>query len=177
MSIYYFAYGSNMSPPQMARRCPGARNSGAGVLENWRLIITVRGTANIVTAPNTRVHGVLWRFENHHIGQMDNWEGVARRVYRRAWLPVKMQDGTSVLALTYICNYRWPGIARASYVITAMLPGARAAGLPDHYIDEIRGWLHHRPLAAACLYNGRRTPKPAARTPQNPTSVSKHLRR
>ena len=71
MPIYYFAYGSNMSRPQMQRRCPGAQSAGRCVLPDWRLVITVRGSANIRFQEGAATHGVLWRFEPHHIGLMD----------------------------------------------------------------------------------------------------------
>jgi gamma-glutamylcyclotransferase (GGCT)/AIG2-like uncharacterized protein YtfP len=157
MRILYFAYGSNMSAPQMARRCPGAQPAGRAVLAGWRLIITHRGSANIVPEAEAATHGVLWRFENRHIGLMDRWEGVARRVYRRAWVSLILPDDTTVTGLTYVGPARWPGRSRPGYVETAMLPGAAAAGLPEPYHDEIRSWLPERPLGAAKPYRGRRT--------------------
>jgi len=164
MPVLYFAYGSNMSPSQMARRCPGARLIGPATLEDWRLIITVRGSANIIRQPDGRVEGALWRFEPRHIGLMDQWEGVSRRVYRRSWLRVQMANGhsdskTTLTALTYVCTTRWPGYARTSYVETAMVPGARALNLSASYIEEIQSWLADYPLAGARLYTGRRAAK------------------
>lgn len=163
MPIFYFAYGSNMSAPQMARRCPGARPAGRARLQGWRMIITHRGSANIVPDRDAETHGVLWRFENRHIGLMDRWEGVARRVYRRAWVNLMLPDDRPITALTYVGPARWPGRSRPGYVETAMLPGAAAAELPEHYHDEIRSWLPARPLGAARAYRGRRTPKPLRR--------------
>ena len=46
--IYYFAFGSNLSPRQTPRRCPGARVLGDARLEDWRFWITTRGGASIV---------------------------------------------------------------------------------------------------------------------------------
>lgn len=163
MRILYFAYGSNMSPSQMARRCPGAQPVDRAVLADWRLIITHRGSANIVPERGAETHGVVWRFENRHIGLMDRWEGVSRRVYRRAWVSLVLPDAGSLTALTYVGPARWPGRSRPGYVETAMLPGAAAAGIPEAYQDEIRSWLPARPLGPAKLYRGRRTPKPARR--------------
>jgi hypothetical protein len=34
--MYYFAYGSNLDPAQMARRCPGATLVGPAQLANHR---------------------------------------------------------------------------------------------------------------------------------------------
>lgn len=164
MRILYFAYGSNMSPNQMVRRCPGARLLGRAVLGDWRLIITHRGSANIVPERGAEVHGVAWRFENRHIGLMDRWEGVSRRVYWRAWISLTLPDSRAVTALTYVGPARWPGRSRPGYVETAMLPGAAAAGIPESYQNEICSWLPARPMGTARLYRGRRAPKPARRS-------------
>ncbi len=81
-----------MSQPQMRRRCPGAQYAGGARLDGWQLMITNRGAANIIKSPNHSTQGVLWRFEPRHIGMMDIWEGVARRVYRRIWITVTPLD-------------------------------------------------------------------------------------
>lgn len=39
--MYYIAYGSNMNLAQMARRCPGARVVGMGLLRGWKLTFNV----------------------------------------------------------------------------------------------------------------------------------------
>jgi len=167
MPTFYFAYGSNMSPRQMTRRCPGAQFAGGAIIRDWRLIIMRRGAANIVPERGAETHGVLWRFENHHIGLMDLWEGVAHRVYRRLWLPVDRPDAEnhryplleSPTALTYVCAERWPGHPMPGYLETAMLVGAEAAGLPGHYHEELHSWRHPRPIGAGRQYRGRRVPK------------------
>lgn len=169
MPTFYFAYGSNMSPAQMQRRCPGAQFAGRAALRDWRLIIMRRGAANIVREPGALTHGVLWRFENRHIGLMDLWEGIAHRVYRRIWLQVERPgsgrhgaaspESEAATAMTYVCADRWPGHPMPGYLETAMLTGAAAAGLPPDYHDELRSWRRRRPIGAAKPYRGRRTPK------------------
>lgn len=159
--MHYFAFGSNMSPRQTPRRCPGARPVGAARLDGWRLVLPAASGATIVRAPGWAVHGVLWRFQPHHAGLMDRWENVAGGVYRRAWLRVERADGRFVTALTYISNNRYPGQGRPSYINSAMLYGAAAFDLPDAYADEIRSWLPRRPVGAHIVYRGRRSPKPA----------------
>lgn len=163
--MFYFAFGSNMSPRQTPRRCPGARPVGAARLDNWRLIIPANGGATIVRQPGAVTHGVLWRFLPHHAGLMDRWENVAGGVYRRQWLRVEHADLGSVTALTYISDRRYPGKGRPSYINSAMLYGARAFELPESYADEIRTWLPRRPIGAHQMYLGRRTLKPARVVP------------
>jgi gamma-glutamylcyclotransferase (GGCT)/AIG2-like uncharacterized protein YtfP len=159
--IYYFAFGSNMSPVQTPRRCPGARPVGPATLEGWRFWITTRGGASMVPEQGAVAHGVLWRFEPHHVGLMDRWEGISVGVYRRVWLRVRHPRRGTVTALTYIADGRWPGRPKANYINSAILVGAEAFALPADYRDEICAWLPRRPIGANEAYRGRRTPKPA----------------
>ena len=154
--MIYFAYGSNLSPMQMQRRCPGARAAGRAMLRDWRLILTTRGTANIVKAPGQCLHGALWRFAPRHIALMDAWEGVAAGAYRRAWIRVQCPDGLEHTAVTYIGARTAPGVGKAHYITKTMLPGATAFELPDAFHDEIRSWLPARPIGAGQAYRGRR---------------------
>ncbi len=156
--MLYFAFGSNMSPRQTPRRCPGAQPVGAARLDNWRLILPANSGATIVREHGAVTYGVLWRFLPHHAGLMDRWENVAGGVYRRQWLRVKPADQDEVTALTYISDRRYPGKGRPSYINSAMLYGASHFGLPDYYSDEIRSWLPRRPIGAHQIYRGRRAP-------------------
>src|SRR5690554_5435131 len=102
----YFSYGSNMSPRQMARRCPGARPAGMAVLEDWRFQITTRGSANILPSRGGRVYGVLWRVEPRHLFLLDQWEGVAEGYYQRKRVRVKLDGGAERSAFTYSSTHR-----------------------------------------------------------------------
>ncbi len=156
--MLYFAFGSNMSPVQTPRRCPGARPLGPGRLDNWRLSITTIGGATIIKQRGCATFGVLWRFEPRHAALMDRWEGVSRGVYRRQWVRVEREGHGEVTALTYVRDTHYPGRPRAHYINSAMLVGACAFDLPEHYHDEIRAWLPRRPIGANQRYIGRRTP-------------------
>lgn len=47
----YFAYGSNLSPQQMAHRCPDSIFLGKATLRWWRWQVNERGVANVVPVP------------------------------------------------------------------------------------------------------------------------------
>lgn len=47
----YFAYGSNLSPEQMGRRCPDSIFLGKATLRGYRWQVNERGVANIVEVP------------------------------------------------------------------------------------------------------------------------------
>ncbi len=153
--MLYFAYGSNLYPPQMHARCPGARAVARAALHDWRLILTTRGTANIVRTEGAVVHGGLWKFHLSHVAIMDRWEGVARGTYRRVWVRVRFADGVIKPAITYVGAHRRPGRARPHYMLNAMLPGATAFDLPQTYVEEMQSWLPQRPVGAYQRHHGR----------------------
>ncbi len=154
--MLYFAFGSNMSARQMSARCRGARSAGCAVLSGWRFIMTARGSANIVREPGASVHGVLWRCEPHHLAALDRWEGVSWRNYRRRRLRVCCADGRVCSAVSYISLRNYRGQARASYLYSAVLPGARGFQLPIEYLGELTSWAPRRPINAA---SGRFAPR------------------
>ncbi|MAI46699.1 MAG: gamma-glutamylcyclotransferase [Hyphomicrobiaceae bacterium TMED74] len=157
--MLYFAYGSNLLPKQMQRRCPGARAVGRGKLDDWQLIFNTRGAANIVPKQGELIYGALWRFLPHHVGLMDLWEGVAHGVYRRAWVRVEQSDEKTRTAITYISDFTAPGHGRPHYITQAILPGADHFQLPDEFRTEIASWLPDRPIGASRPYLGRKAPR------------------
>lgn len=142
----YFAYGSNMSPEQMIRRCPGARPVGRGELAGWRFHVNTRGSASILPCADGVVHGVLWRCSPAHFHILDKYEGVSWGNYRRRHVYVRQPGGATVAAIVYAGTRTYDGRARVRYMATAVLPGARAFALPAPYIDELRCWLPRRPI-------------------------------
>jgi len=135
-----------MSSAQMARRCPGARSAGRAELHNWRFHVNVRGSASILPNENSVVHGVLWRCRPEHFHVLDKYEGVNWGNYRRRHVSIVMPCGTSAPAIVYAGTRIYSGRARLRYMATAVLPGARAFGLPERYIEELRSWLPDRPI-------------------------------
>ena len=77
----YFAYGSNMCPEQMARRCPGGQALGQAELRDWRFLINTRTYATIEARPGAATHGVLWSLTPGHITQLDHYAAVAEGTY------------------------------------------------------------------------------------------------
>ncbi|MEG2074945.1 MAG: gamma-glutamylcyclotransferase family protein, partial [Victivallaceae bacterium] len=95
--ILYLAYGSNMEPERMQKRCRGAQAIGAARLPNYRL--TERLYADIDFAEGECVHGVLYLISERHLRNLDMYEGYPK-IYRRMWLEVEFR-GESYMALTY----------------------------------------------------------------------------
>ena len=95
--ILYLAYGSNMFPDRMARRCPRAIAIGVAKLPNYRLV--ERLYADIDFAEGYSVFGVLYCITERHLRCLDAYEGYPK-VYRRMWLEVEF-NGETYPAITY----------------------------------------------------------------------------
>ncbi len=135
----YFAYGSNMCPEQMARRCPGGQALGQAELRDWRFLINTRTYATIEARPGAVTHGVLWSLTPEHITELDHYEAVAEGMYFKKTIIVQRTDGP-VEALVYIdpvCEFGQP---EPAYLRT-ILEGAAHFGLPAEYIAGLaRDW-------------------------------------
>ena len=95
--IMYFAYGSNMNPERMGKRCPGATVIGVALLRGYRL--SERLYADIDPEPGGAVHGVLYAITAEHLKSLDLCEGCPR-TYRRMTVDVEC-SGKIYPALVY----------------------------------------------------------------------------
>ncbi|GJC80701.1 hypothetical protein ColLi_03539 [Colletotrichum liriopes] len=115
----YFAFGSNLSPTQMALRCPSSIPVGLAHLPGYTFIINSRGYANVVrnappsAAPgqsvsaaennkpppltdptNPGVYGILYTLPPTDEAVLDRCEGVPH-AYQKEELPVAVVSTTS----------------------------------------------------------------------------------
>ena len=74
----YFAYGSNMNPARMTKRCPGAIDLGGAVLRNHRVV--ERLYADIDFAEGAEMQGVLYVITEEHLRKLDRFEGLSFRL-------------------------------------------------------------------------------------------------
>ena len=102
----YFAFGSNLYPPQMAERCPGSRVLQPGVLKGYRLAFSgystrwEGGVATIVAEPFREVQGLLYDLTEEDQRNLDRFEGFPT-VYDRLQVSVGGRDGKLHSAMTY----------------------------------------------------------------------------
>ena len=135
----YFAYGSNMCPEQMARRCPGGQALGQAELRDWRFLINTRTYATIEARPGAATHGVLWSLTPEHITELDHYEAVAEGMYFKKTIIVQRAD-RPVEALVYIDPVCELGQPKPNYIRT-ILDGAAHFALPPEYIAGLaRDW-------------------------------------
>jgi gamma-glutamylcyclotransferase (GGCT)/AIG2-like uncharacterized protein YtfP len=133
--ILYFAYGSNMDRPAMAKRCPQAKPLGLAMIDGYRFTIGAGGYACLARAPGNCVHGVLWQITPRDLAALDAYESIDAGLYRRAILPVRF-GGRTTRALLYLGRRPGQGRPRRNY-LQSVIAAARDWKLPPGYIARL----------------------------------------
>lgn len=144
--MFYFAYGSNMDPRQIRRRCPSSRFISTAVLKDHRLAFTLYskrrrcGVANVLPAAGHKVHGILYRINGcRDWATLDAAEGYkpGRRRgnrYRKAHLRVyKVNYPKTVMSWIYLGIVEISPPPPSAAYLGQMLAGADHWGLPETY--------------------------------------------
>jgi hypothetical protein len=143
----YAAYGSNMDPAQMQRRCPSSPFLGTGWVRGWRLTFGAEdygwdgALATLVPdeAPEQTQPGVfvaLYDLTDADELALDAWEGADSGLYRRVHLRVHTLTG-DVVAYVYALDAFEGGLPSARH-LGAIADGAEAAGAPTDYVTALR---------------------------------------
>ena len=140
---WYFAYGSNLSKPQMLSRTGSIPPSVAAKLVNYRLafrrVLDGQGVyATIVPVKGAVVHGVAYRCSLDAILNLDRFEGIAENCYRREMVKVTTQAADELDCIVYIGEsfHQADEVPSESY-LDLILTGAESHHLPRDYIDSI----------------------------------------
>ena len=138
----YAAYGSNMDPAQMLRRCPSSPHTGTGWIQGWRLTFGAEeygwegALATLVPDEDHSVFVALYDLTEADEQALDAWEGADRGLYRKLRLLVHTLTGDQV-AWVYVLDAFEGGLPSARY-LGALADAAEAAGAPDDYLAELR---------------------------------------
>ncbi|MCH8076716.1 MAG: gamma-glutamylcyclotransferase [SAR324 cluster bacterium] len=147
--IWYFAFGANMHDSAFRER-RGMRplDWRPGKMSGYRLRFNLEGRprgkaapANISPAPGDEVWGVLYRITRAELVRLDQSEGVPGRRYRRLWAEAVPEQGEPLREVTYIADGDERDGDPSLRYITLPREGARAHGLPEHYLrilDQVR---------------------------------------
>lgn len=90
--------------------------------------------ANLCRDPEGKVWGVVYRITRAGLVHLDATEGVPGRRYRQLELDVQDVDGRTVQAVTYVADGAEKDGRPSLRYITLLREGARAHGLPEHYV-------------------------------------------
>ncbi len=140
----YAAYGSNMDPAQMLRRCPSSPHTGTVWIPGWRLTFGAEeygwdgALATLVPDDDTGpgVFVALYDLTDADERALDAWEGADSGLYRKLHLRVHTLAG-DVVAYVYALDAFEGGLPSARY-LGAIADAAEAAGAPDDYLTELR---------------------------------------
>ena len=137
--IWYFAFGANMHDSAFQER-RGMRplEWRAGRLKGYRLRFNLDGRpkgraapANLCADLQAEVWGVLYRISRRGLVRLDSTES---RRYRHLWIEVEDSEGNPVSAVTYIADGNAVDGNPSLRYITMLRDGARAHGLPGHWL-------------------------------------------
>lgn len=104
-----FAYGSNLNPLQMVRRCPATEFFSTAELPGFRLVFAGSSprwggaVATLERAPRSeaRAHGVLYHVTTRDLEALDRCEGHPA-IYRRTLCAARNENGIIFIASTYV---------------------------------------------------------------------------
>lgn len=147
--VWYFAYGANMHDSAFReRRGMQPLEWRPGRVRGQRLRFNLEGRpkgkaapANLCADPNAEAWGVLYRITRSGLVHLDSTEGVPGRRYRHLWLDAEDIDGQALKAVTYVADGLEADGNPSLRYITLLRDGARAHGLPEHwlhFLDEVK---------------------------------------
>ncbi|HME20821.1 MAG TPA: gamma-glutamylcyclotransferase family protein [Acetobacteraceae bacterium] len=150
--VWYFAYGANMHDSVFReRRSMSPLEWRAGRVQGYRLRFNIEGrprgkaaSANLVGDPKAEVWGVLYKLTRRDLLHLDSTEGIPWWRYRPLWLDAEDICGNALRAVTYIAQGKKDDGRPSLRYITLLREGARAHGLPDHYIHYLEHVEHAR---------------------------------
>ncbi|MBV8092570.1 MAG: gamma-glutamylcyclotransferase [Acetobacteraceae bacterium] len=148
--VWYFAYGANMNDKAFRER-RGMRpiEWRVGRVKGYRLRFNLEGRprgraapANLFPDPKEEVWGVLYKITRRDLVRLDATEGVPWWRYRPLWLNAEDAAGNLVEAVTYIAQGKQRDGNPSLRYITLVREGARAHGLPEHYLGFLERIEH-----------------------------------
>jgi gamma-glutamylcyclotransferase (GGCT)/AIG2-like uncharacterized protein YtfP len=101
-----------------------------------------RGVADVRPESGSEVWGALWLIDEEHSEPLDRQEGLFRDppAYRRIQVALETANGDLVTCRSYeVADTHLPSPA----YLETMLRGARAIGLPDHYVATLEAIEHN----------------------------------
>lgn len=145
MAIWYFAYGSNMSPATfVGRRGMAPIESRSAWIDGFRLCFDIpvgpgeRGVANLLADAAARTHGVAHLLTEKDAVRLDRTEGVPF-LYARHAVGIATAGGP-VAGFTYRSTVSAGGRRPSARYLDLLLDGARAHALPAEWVGFLQSF-------------------------------------
>lgn len=147
-SVIYFAFGSNMSEPQMRERCPSAERVEVGFVPKYELVFNRKGSyrpggvASIAPSdnPERSVYGIIWRLSTEDLQELDRIEDP--NAYERVTINARSITGQTYKCQAYLAYPEADYVAPDPEYLKLLLHAAREAGLPERYVQWISRFKH-----------------------------------
>jgi hypothetical protein len=98
--------------------------------------------ANICPDPNAEVWGVMYRITRRELLRLNSTEGVPGRGYRPALLVAEDTDGNQLPVVAYSAVGKPTDGTPTLRYMTLLREGARAHGLPEHWVHYLDSVAH-----------------------------------
>ena len=144
MTLYYFAYGSNMLTTRLRRRCPGAIRVGCAyavdkVIEFSKPSRYGSGKATLRHVPGKRTPGVVFKVPTSELGRLDRCEGFGYGYDRCDAFPVRLLDnGQFLKTTTYLATSPDSSLKPYDWYLALVIAGACEHLLGGDYIGELQ---------------------------------------
>ncbi len=142
-TLWYFAYGSNMSPAIFVdRRDMHPLDTRRARLDGYRLCFSLpvgpgeRGVANVEQDAGAHVWGVAYLIDAAEGDRLDGSEGVRGGLYERVRVVLAVDDDR-VEAFTYRSSFASAGRKPSARYLGLLLEGAKRHGLPAEYVRDL----------------------------------------
>ena len=143
--VWYFAYGANMHDSAFReRRKMEPLEWRAGRITGYRLRFNLEGRpkgraapANISADGAAEVWGVLYLITRRDLVRLNASEGIPGWRYRPLWIAAEDTNGTDLSAVTFVADGKTEDGNPSLRYITLIRDGARAHGLPEHWITTL----------------------------------------
>ena len=154
--VWYFAYGANMHDRAFReRRRMRPIDQRIGRIRGYRLRFNLEGRpkgraapANLAPDAETEVWGVLYKVTRRDLLRLDATEGVPGRGYRPRQFEAEDRDGRLLPAVAYIARGNATDGTPSLRYLTLLREGARANGLPGHWLQFLDSVEHARSVDA-----------------------------
>ncbi len=151
-NVWYFAYGANMHDSAFRGwRGMHPLEWRPGRVRGYRLRFNLGGRprgkaapANLFADPGAEVWGVLYKITRRDLVRLDATEGIPWSRYRPEWVDADDIDDNRISAVTYIAQGNKDDGSPSLRYLTLLREGARAHGLPKHYIRFLERIRHAR---------------------------------
>jgi gamma-glutamylcyclotransferase len=149
VTLWYFAYGSNMETATLrgrrgiavVRALPARAFGWRVVFDKPGIVSVGHGFGNIVRDEAAEALGVAYELPVAEMEHLDLTEGVLIGNYRRVEIPVETlaPPATPIVAHAFVSEKRDPSLQPSVRYMGCVIAGATEHGLPAEYVEFLRG--------------------------------------